>query len=196
MLDHSWVEKAIRGLEPAERFVVLRFFESAIKTREMKLNGADLGGVDDRLRQVVAPVMELSSLVGESKACALFDFSIRAGHFDGFDSPVVSLQREFVVAGFRIDRLLTHEDGSVTAVEIKPRGVMRDMSHGIGQALLYAALLASAGYERVRPAMFIPGPRIDVLAEAARLGGVQFLHTDCSVAATEVVMELLKWIES
>ena len=43
---------------------------------------------------------------------------------------------------------------------------------------------------------FIPGPRIEILAEAARLGGVQFLHTDCSVAAMEVVADILRWVES
>ena len=56
--------------------------------------------------------------------------------------------------------------------------------------------VASSGVERVRPALFIPGQRIEILAEAARLGGVQFLHTECSVAAMEVVMEILRRIES
>lgn len=196
MLNRAWIEKVIRGLEPIERFCVLQYFESAIKAREAKLNGDHLGTVDNHLRDVVSSVAGLRSLVGESKACALFDFSLRAGHFDGFESPVISFEREFIVSGMRIDRLLRHEDGSVTAVEIKPRGIMRDMSHGIGQALLYAALLVAAGHERVSPAIFIPGPCIDVLAEASRLGGVQFLHTECSVAAMEAVMELLKWIES
>ena len=195
-LDLSWIEKSIRGLEPVERILVLQNFASAIKVKEAKLSGEDIGRADDRLREIVAPVVGLRSKVGEAKACAMFDFSMRAGHFDGFESPVVSFEREFSVSGLRIDRVLHHEDGSVTAVEIKPRGVMRDMSHGIGQSLLYAALMASSGVERVRPALFIPGQRIEILAEAARLGGVQFLHTECSVAAMEVVMEILRWIES
>ncbi|HNY42088.1 MAG TPA: hypothetical protein PKJ41_16915 [Bryobacteraceae bacterium] len=195
-LDLRWIEKSIRSLEPIERIIVLQNFASAIKTKQAKLAGEDIGKADDHLREIVSSIVGLRSRIGEGKACAMFDFSLRAGHFDAFESPVVSYDREFNVSGLRIDQVLHHEDGSVTAVEIKPRGVMRDMSHGIGQSLLYAALMAAAGNERVRPALFIPGPRIEILAEAARLGGVQFLHTECSVAATEVVMELLKWVES
>lgn len=195
-LDLAWIEKTIRSLDPMERILVLQNFTSAIATKTAKLDGADVGLVDDRLREIVAPVIGLRHQIGEAKACAMFDYSMRAGHFYDFESPAVSFEREFSVSGLRIDRVVRHEDGSITVVEIKPRGVMRDMSHGIGQSLLYAALMASAGHDRVRPALFIPGPRIEILAEAARLGGVQFLHTECSVAATEVAMEILKWVES
>ena len=195
MLNHEYIKKGIQALDPIERIIVLQNLMRAIRLKERKLNGEDIGKPDIELVDIVAPVMGLKGLTGEDRACAVFDFLIKSHQLADFESDPVSFEREFAVSGMRIDRLVRHKDGSVTAVEIKPRGVMRDMSHGIGQALLYAAALVGSGMDAVRPALFIPGPKIDLLAEAARIGGVQYIYTDCSVASIEISMEILKWIE-
>ena len=185
----------MRGLEMAERIVTLGFLSQSIRIKESILDGRDVGGVDSHNLEIVRPVRNLSQLSGEPKACVLFDYLMMGGSLGEFESPAVSFEREFSVNGMRVDRLIRHEDGSLTAVEIKPRGVMRDMSHGIGQSLLYAASLVAAGNDLVRPALFIPGPKIELLAEAARIGGVMYLHMDCSIASIELVMDLLRWVE-
>lgn len=195
MLNPEYIEKGIQALDPIEQMLVLQNLMRAIRLKERKLNGEDIGKPDRELVDIAAPVMGLKGLSGEGRACAVFDFLIKSNQLAEFESAPVSYEREFGVSGMRIDRLIRHEDGSVTAVEIKPRGVMRDMSHGIGQALLYAAALVGAGIDAVRPALFIPGPKIDLLAEAARIGGVQYMHSACSVAAIEISMEILKWAE-
>lgn len=195
MLDPSYIEKGIQALDPIERMVALQTLMCAIRVKERRLKGEDVGKPDVELVNIVAPVLGLRGLAGEDRACAVFDFLIKSNQLGEFESRPVEFEREFKVGGMRIDRLIRHEDGSVTAVEIKPRGVMRDMSHGIGQSLLYAAALVRSGVDAVRPALFIPGPKIDLLAEAARIGGVQYLYSDCSVASIEISMEILKWAE-
>jgi hypothetical protein len=194
-LDLAYMEKSILALDPIEQMVLLKQFKQAISLKERRINGVEIGPPSTEALDIVDSVLGLRVLAGEDRVCAVFDFLIKSNQLAEFESAPVSFEREFAVSGMRIDRLVRHEDGSVTAVEIKPRGVMRDMSHGIGQALLYAAALVRSGIDSVRPALFIPGPKIDLLAEAARIGGVQYIHTDCSVASIEISMELLKWIE-
>ena len=194
-IDWNSIESRLRGLDIAERIVTLGFLSQSIRIKEAILDGKDVGGVDSHNLKTVRSVRTLRQLSGEPKACALFDYLMMGGSLGEFESPAISFEREFSVNGMRVDRLIRHEDGSVTAVEIKPRGVMRDMSHGIGQSLLYAESLVAAGNDLVRAALFIPGPKIELLAEAARIGGVKYLYMDCSIASIELVMDMLRWVE-
>lgn len=194
-VDWEAVGEKISSLEIAEQVATVGFLPKSIRLKEAILDGKDVWAVDCDLLDIVRPVRNLNRLSGETKACALFDYLMMGGSLGEFESPAITFEREFSVNGMRIDRLIRHKDGSVTAVEIKPRGVMRDMSHGIGQSLLYAAALVTSGHDLVRPALFIPGPKIELLAEAARIGGVQYLYMDCSIASIELVMDLLKWVE-
>ena len=133
--------------------------------------------------------------VGEEKACEVFDFHFKTDNFEFHSSPV-SLVREYAVRlGMRVDRLIRHEDGSVTVVEIKPNGSLRDMAHGIGQALLYATALATDEPDtKVTPALFVPGKRNEIIAEACRLGGVNYLYTEESVALLNLMGEIVRWL--
>lgn len=128
-----------------------------------------------RVRASINAVAAPRHLVGEARACAAFDAMTGLGSID-FASPVSRVEKELRVASLRIDRVVFHDDESVTVVEVKPDGCRRDVSHGIGQALMYAAAAVAAGLAKeVRPALFVSGEADPLIAEACRLGGVTYL---------------------
>jgi len=132
-----------------------------------------------RIRCALAPMARISRLSGEAKACAIFDAMFVLGDISReLGSEVACCKPEVQVAGLRVDRVLYHEDGSVSAVEIKPVGSRRDMVHGVGQALLYAAALIESGEAEVRPVLFVSGERDSLVAEACRLGGVEYVTSE------------------
>lgn len=65
-------------------------------------------------------------------------------------APIVHVHREFPVARGRVDILLTHEDGSITLVEVKKGGCRTRVMAGIGQLSMYAVLLSGRNNITIR----------------------------------------------
>ena len=91
------------------------------------------------------PLENIRGRIGEDRACALFDYLIKTGNTPaGLHPGVIGLHREYHLPCGRVDRLLEHDDGSFTVVEIKPGGSRRDQSHGLGQSIMYASSMRAS----------------------------------------------------
>lgn len=89
--------------------------------------------------------LHLSQLIltktNEAKTCAIFDYLTLTNSellHKHFHSPIERLEKEFKLLTGNVDRVAYHNDGSITVVEIKGFGSLRDHAQAIGQVLLYA----------------------------------------------------------
>lgn len=133
------------------------------------------------INDIFGPLVNIAGRVGEDRSCALFDYAMASGgmHFSGDLHPgVIRSTREFQLPIGRVDRLLEHDDGSFTTVEIKPSGSRRDIAQGLGQAVMYAAAMRiTLNDERdVRPALFVSSNHDPYIAAACDMAGVTYLH--------------------
>lgn len=130
------------------------------------------------MEDVFRPLTNTVGRIGEDRSCALFDYGIRGGMFDDRLHPGVSTsKKEHQLPAGRVDRLLEHDDGSFTVVEIKPSGSRRDIAQGLGQSILYASSMRSVLNDNrdVRPALFVSSDYDTEIAEACKMAGVAYL---------------------
>lgn len=124
---------------------------------------------------------------GEARVCSIFDALFVLGGLEKyFVSKPVRAQREVQTLAGRVDRLLHHEDGSVTAVEVKDHGYSRDIATGIGQALLYAtALRETLDANEIRPAIAIGmrGGKVNPwIEETCKKNGIVVIKIDLDMS--------------
>ena len=139
---------------------------------------ARVAGLLLEMEDIFRPLTNIVGRHGEDRSCALFDYAIQKGLFDDALHPGVNTsRREYLLPAGRADRLLEHEDGSFTVVEIKPSGSRRDIAQGLGQAILYASSMRSALNDNrdVRPALFVSSDYDPEIASACKMVGVAYL---------------------
>lgn len=132
-----------------------------------------------KLRESWMPLCNVVGKIGEPRACAMFDLGVFEGdQFPELWPDVVASTPEYVLPCGRVDRLLTHADGSLTVVEIKPPGSRRDQAQGLGQAIMYAASLRAKmnSNVEVRAALFVASDLDQEVENACRSVGVTYLH--------------------
>jgi len=130
------------------------------------------------MEDVFLPLTNIAGRHGEDRSCALFDYGIRKEMFDDRLHPGVdTVKKEHQLPAGRVDRLLEHDDGSFTVVEVKPSGSRRDIAQGLGQAILYAASMRSILNDNrdVRPALFVSSDYDHEIAGACKMAGVAYL---------------------
>ena len=135
----------------------------------------------------------------EDRVCALFDimfFDEGSALRKAISPHADRLFREVQLPCGRVDRVITHKDGSATVVEVKQRGSRRDIAQAIGQVLVYSGAIKSSGnYTDVRPAIFVPGDRDEWIENACQLAGIEYITIDDSIAAIEdeVASVIVEW---
>ena len=132
-----------------------------------------------RLQEMAWPMENIRGRIGKDRASALFDYLILTGKEPaGLHPGVTAMRREYQLPCGRVDRLLEHDDGSFTVVEIKPLGSRRDQAHGIGQAILCAASMRAARQDGadVRAALFIAAPYDSEIENACKSVGIEYIY--------------------
>lgn len=163
------------------KLVTIAKLLSSIHLEDGNVASAGMREKIGEINDIFGPLANIAGRVGESRSYALFDYAMANGglHFSDVLHPgVIRSTREFVLQVGRVDRLLEHEDGSFTTVEIKPSGSRRDAAQGIGQAVMYAAAMRIALNDGrdVRPALFISSDHDQYIAAACDMAGVTYLN--------------------
>lgn len=130
------------------------------------------------MEDIFRPLINVAGRHGEDRSCALFDYGIHSGIFETRLHPGVKASRnEYPLPTGRADRLLEHEDGSFTVVEIKPSGSRRDIAQGLGQSILYASSMRAMLNDNrdVRPALFVSADHDPEISAACKMAGVIYL---------------------
>lgn len=125
-----------------------------------------------------SPLLNTKGRILENKACAIFDYMVASNEpLAGLHPGIVEVKKEMRLPCGHADRVLYHEDGTITAVEIKARGSRRDHVCGLGQALMYAtALREITKSPDVRSVLFVAGESDPWVAGACASAGVGYIN--------------------
>jgi len=181
LLDAAHSENLSDQVETSECIAFMRFLVKAgIVPDGFSVAVDEAINAEDVLLRVHGATME-------NRVCAMCDYlvtrdSVLLGELRG---DIVDVRREVRLPCGIADRVLTHSDGSLTAVEVKRRGSRRDYACGLGQAIMYAASLREMPcVPDVRAALCIEGLRDEYIAAACQDAGVTYINIPDGVAKT------------
>lgn len=140
-------------------------------------------------------LIAVHTLHGEARAEALFDFLLaeRAANVaELIPANIRAVVRQYALAGRRglVDRAVFHEDGRATLVEVKDAGPLRDIVAGIGQVVLYRALMErTTSFSPIAGVLAVLHDHDDDVARACEIAGVGYLPLG-NVAVVRIFSQL------
>lgn len=131
----------------------------------------------EEMKHRIEVMSNVSGRVCENKTCAVFDWIVQLNFSpEDFHPGIVRIQKEYRLPCGMADRVLWHEDGTITVVEVKGPGSRRDHASGIGQVLVYAeGVREVTRAPDVRTMLCTAGPRDAWIEAACDRAGIRYM---------------------
>lgn len=164
---------------------LLEMFDCSVESGIAKLAGAPVANAElasqaENLRVQLEPLARIHRLNGEARGVATLDWKLLTGceHVAQLlGAEVQAIHPEFQISGrWRVDRAVTHTDGSISLIEVKDCCSPREIAVGIGQVLFYKACLErTTSFGPIRPCLAALIDEDQDLERACSLAGVTFI---------------------